>query len=65
MKNFHPLYIVGTIGTIVTDFLHIFFALVLTLNTLHSTFIALYAAYTVLMCIGVRLSAMKFKGQPQ
>ena len=61
MNKFHPFFIIGTIGTIVTALLHMFFALVLSLNTAHSTFTVLYVAFTVFMFIGVRLSALKLK----
>jgi len=61
MNKFHPFFIIGTIGTIVTALLHMFFALVLSLNTVHTTFTVLYGAFTVFMFIGVRLSALKLK----
>ena len=60
MKNFHPFFIIGTLGTIITAMLHMFFALGLSLSS-HATFLILYPAFTTFLFLGVAFTVRKVK----
>ncbi|MHC5353084.1 hypothetical protein ACYSNX_02675 [Myroides sp. LJL115] len=62
MKNFHPLFTIGTVGTIVVGSLHIFLALGLSLTAVHSTFLVLYPVFFALLILGFALTLKKQKG---
>ena len=57
MKNFHPFFLIGTIGTIVIAILHMALALLLGLTSIHFTLIPLYLTFITFLFLGARLSA--------
>ncbi len=61
MNRFHPFFIIGSVGIIVTSILHILFALVLSLVSSHSLFFALYPTFMTFMIIGMALTLKKQK----
>jgi hypothetical protein len=52
MKNFNAFFTIGIVGMIVTAVLHILFALVLNLSSVHSIFFTLYPTFTAFLAIG-------------
>lgn len=63
MKKFHPFFIIGTVGMIVTSFLHMFLALGLSITSAHSVFLAIYPSFIAFMVIGIALTLKKQKEQ--
>lgn len=56
MKKFHPFFIIGTVGMIVTAILHIFLALVLSVSSAHSSFYVIYPTFIAFLAIGFGLT---------
>ena len=61
MKRFHPFFIIGTVGTILTALLHMFLALGLSVISNHSVFFAIYPNFITFMIIGIALTLKKQK----
>lgn len=61
MKKFHPFFIIGTVGMIVTSLLHIFLALGLSVSSAHSSFFAIYPTFIAFLAIGFGLTLKKQK----
>ena len=61
MKNFHPFFIIGTVGMMITSTLHIFLALVLSISTAHSSFYGNYSLFIAFLAIGFGLTLKKQK----
>jgi len=56
MKKFHPFFVIGTIGMIVTATLHIFLALGLSISSAHSSFYFIYPTFIAFLTIGFGLT---------
>ena len=56
MKKFHPFFIIGTFGTIITAMMHIFLALGLSVASSHSMFLAIYPTFIAFLAIGLGLT---------
>ena len=52
MEKLNAFYTIGTVGMIVTAMLHMLFALVLNLSSVHSIFFFLYPTFTAFLAIG-------------
>lgn len=63
MKNFHPFFIIGTLGMIVTSILHLFLALGLSISSAHPSFYVIYPVFMAFLMIGFGLTLKKLKGQ--
>ncbi len=61
MKKFHPFYIIGTVGTIITGMLHIFLALGLSISGAHTSFFVIYPLFLTFLMIGLGLTLKKEK----
>lgn len=61
MKIFHPFFIIGTIGMIVTAVIHMILALGLSLTSVHSTFFVIYPTFAAFLIIGFSLTLKKQK----
>jgi len=61
MKDFHPFFIIGTVGTIITSVLHMFLALGLSLSSVHTSFYAIYPIFIAFLAIGFGLTLKKEK----
>ncbi len=61
MKKFHPFFIIGTGGIIVTSILHMFLALGLSVVLNHSIFFAIYPTFIAFLVIGMGLTLKKKK----
>ncbi len=61
MKKFHPFFIIGTVGMIVTSALHIFLALGLSVSSAHSSFYVIYPTFIAFLAIGFGLTLKKQK----
>lgn len=61
MKKFHPFFIIGTVGMIVTATLHIFLALGLSISSAHSAFYVIYPTFIAFLAIGFGLTLKKQK----
>lgn len=59
MKNFHPFFIIGTVGMIVTSVLHIFLSLALSITEAHSTFFVIYPTFLAFLIIGLGMTLKK------
>lgn len=59
MKKFHPFFIVGTAGMIVTATLHIFLTLGLSISAAHSSFYMIYPTFIAFLAIGFGLTLNK------
>lgn len=56
MKKIHPFFFIGTLGTIVIAVLHMVFALLLGLTSIHFGLMPLYLTFITFLFIGARLS---------
>lgn len=56
MKKFHPFFVIGTVGLIITAILHMFLALGLSIASVHNTFFVIYPIFIALMPIGFGLT---------
>lgn len=56
MKKFHPFFIIGTVGMIITAVLHIFLALGLALTNVHNMFFVLYPSFLSFLILGVSVT---------
>lgn len=61
MRKFHPFFIIGTLGMIVTATLHIFLALGLSVSSAHSAFYIIYPTFIAFLAIGFGLTLKKQK----
>ena len=61
MKKFHPFFIIGTVGMIVTSILHMLLALGLSVHSAHSTFYVIYPTFIAFLAIGFGLTFKKLK----
>ena len=61
MKNFHPFFIIGTLGMIVTSILHMFLALGLSISSAHTSFYVIYPVFMAFLMIGFGLTLKKLK----
>ena len=61
MRKFHPFFIIGSFGIIVTALVHMFLALGLSVVSSHSIFFALYPTFLAFLTIGVGLTYKKQK----
>lgn len=61
MKKFHPFYTIGTVGMILVAALHMFMALGLSINSVHTAFFGLYTMFIAFMVLGVGLSGKRLK----
>ena len=61
MKNFHPFFIIGTVGMIVTSTLHMFLTLGLSISSAHSSFYVMYPLFIAFLAIGFGLTLKKQK----
>ncbi len=61
MRKFHPFFIIGAFGIIVTAILHIFLALGLSVVSSHSIFFAIYPTFIAFLAIGAGLIYKKQK----
>lgn len=61
MKKFHPFFIIGTTGMIITSILHMFLTLGLSLSSAHSTFYVIYPTFIAFLFIGFGLTLKKQK----
>lgn len=52
MKNLNSFYVIGTLGTIITAFLHIVLSLIIDQPSLHVVFIGLYPAFIAFLILG-------------
>lgn len=52
MKNFHPFFIIGTLGMMVTSILHLFLSLILSVTGVHSTFFVIYPTFLTFLLLG-------------
>lgn len=59
MKNFHPFFAIGTVGMIVIACLHIFLALGLNMNGIHTSFFMIYPIFLTLLILGVVFTVHK------
>ncbi len=53
MKKFHPFFIIGTGGIILTACLHMFLSLGLSISSIHTTFFVLYPMFLSFLIPGV------------
>jgi hypothetical protein len=65
MKHFHPFYVIGTIGMIVSGIFHLVLTLGLSLPAVHTTFYVLYSTFFAFLLLGIRFSLQpqKIKNQ--
>lgn len=61
MEKFHPFFIIGTVGTIVTSVLHVFLAWGLSIVAAHASFFAIYPMFIAFLFIGLGLTLKKQK----
>ncbi len=61
MKKFHPFFVIGTIGIIVTAVLHIILALGLSLSSVHTAFFIMYPTSFAFLAIGLGLTIKEQK----
>lgn len=61
MKKFHPFFIIGTLGVIVTSLLHMFLALGLSVSSAHTSFFVIYPIFISFLAIGFGLTLKKQK----
>ena len=61
MKRFHPFYVIGTFGIIITSLLHILLALGLSVVSNHSVFFTIYPMFLAFMALGVALTIKQQK----
>ena len=61
MKTFNPLFIIGTIGIIITAVLHMVLALGLSLTSAHEAFFIIYPTFASFLVIGFGLTIKKHK----
>lgn len=61
MKKFHPFFIIGTFGMIITAILHIILALGLSLTNVHNTFFIIYPTFLSFLILGVALTVKNQK----
>lgn len=61
MKKFHPFFIIGTTGLIITAVLHMILALGLSLTSVHTAFFIIYPTFFAFLAIGVGLTIKKQK----
>lgn len=52
MKNLNSFYVIGSLGTIITAFLHIVLSLIIDQSSLHVVFIGLYPTFITFLLIG-------------
>ena len=52
MSKLPPFFVIGSVGLVLTALLHIFMALVLALQNVHTGFLGLYLFFIALMGIG-------------
>ena len=62
MKKFHPFFIIGTTGIIVTAVLHMILALGFSLTSVHTAFFVLYPTSFAFLAIGLGLTIKEQKG---
>lgn len=62
-KKFHPFFIIGTVGMIVTSILHMFLSLGLSVSSAHATFFVIYPTFIAFLAIGFGLTLKKQKNQ--
>lgn len=61
MKRFHPFYTIGTAGMILVAGLHLFFAVGLSISSVHPAFFGLYATFLAFLVLGVAMSIKRQK----
>jgi len=61
MTKFHPFFIIGTVGMIITAVLHMILALGLSLTTVHTAFFIIYPTFVSFLVIGLGLTIKKQK----
>lgn len=61
MKKFHPFFIIGTLGMIVTSVLHMCLALGLSASSAHTSFYVIYPVFIAFLAIGFGLTLKKQK----
>ncbi|SHF19149.1 hypothetical protein SAMN02745131_01998 [Flavisolibacter ginsengisoli DSM 18119] len=61
MTKFHPFFVIGTVGMILTAILHMFLSLMLTLTTVHATFYVMYPIFLTFLILGVVFTVKKQK----
>ncbi len=59
MKKFHPFFIIGTVGMIITSTLHMFLTLGLSVSSAHSSFYVIYPLFIAFLAIGFGLTLKK------
>ncbi|WP_226388804.1 hypothetical protein [Penaeicola halotolerans] len=60
MKNFHPFFIIGTVGMIINAALHIFMTLGLSIDS-NTIFLGIYPTFLLFIVLGVALTLKKQK----
>ncbi|AZI31768.1 hypothetical protein [Kaistella carnis] len=64
MKTFHPFFIIGTFGIILTAIMHIIFALLFEIISAHSIFFTLYPTFIAFLILGTAIIFKKEKESP-
>lgn len=59
MKKFHPFFVIGTVGMIVTASLHMFLALGLSVLSAHASFLVIYPIFVGFLAVGFGLTLKK------
>ena len=61
MRKFHPFFAIGTVGMISVACLHMFLALGLSLNSIHTSFFIIYPVFLTFLILGVVLTVKNLK----
>lgn len=61
MKRFHPFFIVGTLGMLITSLLHICMAIFAIRSFSHASFISIYPVFVTFVILGIILTYNKQK----
>ena len=56
MKNFHPFFVFGSTGVIVTAILHILLGFILKVDSVHGAFFTIYSTFVTFMFLGFALT---------
>lgn len=64
MKTFHPFFIIGTFGIILTAIMHIIFDLLFEIISAHSIFFTLYPPFIAFLILGTAIIFKKEKESP-
>jgi hypothetical protein len=53
MKKLNPLFVIGTVGMVVTAILHMFMAFVVAKPSVHTSFFVIYPVFAAFLTVGI------------